>query len=75
MTVAPLPSDIAHIIELAIAPVFTLAGIGALAVGNVKYQTQHRLLARMRVAETPQVLGFAEAYTVAREFLAESAAA
>jgi methylene-tetrahydromethanopterin dehydrogenase len=50
-------------------------GIGALAVGNVKYQTQHRLLARMRTAESPQVLGFAEAYAVAREFLAESAAA
>ncbi len=49
-------------------------GIGALAVGNVKYQTQHRLLARMREAKHAQVLGFAEAYAVAREFLAEQAA-
>ena len=48
-------------------------GIGALAVGNVKYQTQHRLLLQMRQAESPQVLGFAEAYAVARAFLAEEA--
>lgn len=49
-------------------------GIGALAVGNVKYQTHHRLLLRMREADTPQVLGFAEAYAVARAFLAEKPA-
>jgi methylene-tetrahydromethanopterin dehydrogenase len=48
-------------------------GIGALAVGNVKYQTQHRLLVQMRQAESPQMLGFAEAYAVARAFLAEEA--
>jgi methylene-tetrahydromethanopterin dehydrogenase len=47
-------------------------GIGALAVGNVKYQTQHRLLVRMQQAEKAQVLGFAEAFAVARDFLAES---
>jgi methylene-tetrahydromethanopterin dehydrogenase len=47
-------------------------GIGALAVGNVKYQTQHRLLVRMQQAEKAQVLGFAEAFAVAREFLAET---
>ncbi len=49
-------------------------GIGALAVGNVKYQTHHRLLLRMREADVPQVLGFTEAYAVAREFLAEKPA-
>ena len=49
-------------------------GIAALAVGNVKYQTQHRLLARMRGAEKAQVLSFAEAFAVAREFLAETVA-
>lgn len=49
-------------------------GIGALAVGNVKYQTQHRLLVRMRESEKAVVLSFAEAYTAAREFLAEQAA-
>jgi methylene-tetrahydromethanopterin dehydrogenase len=48
--------------------------IGALAVGNVKYQTQHRLLVQMCEADKAQVLGFAEAFTVARAFLAEQAA-
>jgi len=50
-------------------------GIGALAVGNVKYQTQHRMLVQMREANRPVSLGFAEAFTTARAFLAESAAA
>ncbi|CAD5372173.1 NAD(P)-dependent methylenetetrahydromethanopterin dehydrogenase [Rubrivivax sp. A210] len=45
-------------------------GIGALAVGNVKYQTQHRLLLRMIQAEKPQLLSFAEAFAMAREVLA-----
>lgn len=50
-------------------------GIGALAIGNVKYQTQHQLLRRMHEAGTPQVLGFAEAFEVARQHLAQPAAA
>jgi methylene-tetrahydromethanopterin dehydrogenase len=50
-------------------------GIGALAVGNVKYQTQHRLLVQMRDAEKPVSLGFAEAFATARAFIAESAKA
>ncbi|MCW5664456.1 MAG: methylenetetrahydromethanopterin dehydrogenase [Piscinibacter sp.] len=49
-------------------------GIGALAIGNVKYQTQHRLLVQMREAEKAVRLGFAEAFATARAFLAESAA-
>jgi methylene-tetrahydromethanopterin dehydrogenase len=48
-------------------------GIGALAVGNVKYQTQHRLLLRLRESEKAQVLSFPEAFEVARAFLAEKA--
>jgi methylene-tetrahydromethanopterin dehydrogenase len=48
-------------------------GIGALAVGNVKYQTQQRLLVQMRGAEKPVSLGFAEAFATARAFIAESA--
>jgi methylene-tetrahydromethanopterin dehydrogenase len=48
-------------------------GIGALAIGNVKYQTQHRLLLRLRDADKAQVLGFAEAFEVAREVLSEGA--
>jgi methylene-tetrahydromethanopterin dehydrogenase len=50
-------------------------GIGALAVGNVKYQTQQRLLVQMREAQAPLTLGFAEAFTTARALLAESARA
>ena len=49
-------------------------GIGALAVGNVKYQTQHRLLLQMRGAEKAVVLSFAQAFATARAFLAEQAA-
>lgn len=50
-------------------------GIGALAVGNVKYQTQQRLLVQMRETPKAVVLGFAEAFAVARAVLAEKAAA
>ncbi|MDT7838278.1 NAD(P)-dependent methylenetetrahydromethanopterin dehydrogenase [Aquabacterium sp. OR-4] len=50
-------------------------GIGALAIGNVKYQTQHRLLLQMREASRPVVLGFAEALHTARSWLAEQPAA
>ena len=45
-------------------------GIGALAVGNVKYQVQHGLLARMREAGKPVVYGFDEAFALAQEVLA-----
>jgi methylene-tetrahydromethanopterin dehydrogenase len=56
------------------APGVQAVGIGALAVGNVKYQTQHRLLLQMLQAGKPQVLGFAEAFATARAFLAEQQA-
>jgi methylene-tetrahydromethanopterin dehydrogenase len=49
-------------------------GIGALAIGNVKFQTQHRLLVQMHDAEAPVVLSFAEAFATARAFIAEKAA-
>jgi len=45
-------------------------GIGALAVGNVKYQTEHQLLVAMRNAEKPLYLGFREAFAKAREIVA-----
>jgi methylene-tetrahydromethanopterin dehydrogenase len=45
-------------------------GIGALAIGNVKYQTQHRLLQAMRETVTPLRLGHAEAFDRARQVLA-----
>lgn len=47
-------------------------GIGALAVGNVKYQVQHRLLERMRTADKPVCYSFPEAYALACEVLAEA---
>ncbi len=46
-------------------------GLGALAVGNVKYQTEHRLLASMRSADEPRYIGFREAFEMAREVAAE----
>lgn len=48
-------------------------GIGALAVGNVKYQVQHRLFVRMLQAAEPEFIGFAEALAMAREVLADDA--
>jgi methylene-tetrahydromethanopterin dehydrogenase len=47
-------------------------GIGALAIGNVKYQVQHRLLLRMRGAEQAVYLSFPEALALAREILREN---
>ncbi|MGU3538337.1 NADP-dependent methylenetetrahydromethanopterin/methylenetetrahydrofolate dehydrogenase [Methylobacterium sp. A54F] len=42
-------------------------GIGALAVGNVKYQTQCRLFRRMLDSEQPLCLDFRDAYALAVE--------
>ncbi len=44
-------------------------GIGALAIGNVKYQAQHRLLKRMIESEKPVYLHFEDAFEVAREYI------
>jgi len=57
-----------------------IAGVGVMddavpLAGNVKYQTQHRLLLRMQQAEKAVVLSFPEAFSAAREFLAEKFAA
>lgn len=49
-------------------------GIGALAIGNVKYQVQHRLLVRMRDAPKAVRLSFPDAFDVARELLAAAKA-
>lgn len=43
-------------------------GVGALAVGNVKYKAQNHLLQKMREAETPQYLGFEAAFDAARQY-------
>jgi methylene-tetrahydromethanopterin dehydrogenase len=50
-------------------------GIGALAIGNVKYQTQQRLLVQMREAEKAVVFGFGEAFATAQALVAEAAGA
>lgn len=41
-------------------------GIGALAVGNVKYQVEHRLFVRMRTSGKPVYLGYVQAFEEAR---------
>ena len=51
-----------------------VVAIGALAIGNVKYLVQNRLLARMRESDRPECFGFEHAFEVARELLAERAA-
>jgi methylene-tetrahydromethanopterin dehydrogenase len=45
-------------------------GIGALAIGNVKYQVEHRLFVRMRTSNKPVYLGFPEAFDEARALAA-----
>lgn len=49
-------------------------GIGALAIGNVKYQVQRRLFEQMLAATQPLHLGFEQAFALAREVLAERTA-
>lgn len=47
--------------------------VGALAVGNVKYQVHRRMLQMARAAETPQYLAHEQALDVARAVIAERA--
>lgn len=44
-------------------------GIGALAIGNVKYQVQSMLLKKMTEVEKPIFLHFEHAFATAREFI------
>lgn len=44
-------------------------GIGALAIGQLKYGTQHQMLKFMLSAEKPQVLEFMAAFKLARELV------
>ena len=48
-------------------------GIGALAIGNVKYQAQNRLLRKMIDSEEPVFLHFEHAFEVAREYIQSEA--
>lgn len=47
-------------------------GIGALAIGNVKYQVQSQLLKQMIDEETPLYLHFEHAFVAARDYLKTS---
>ena len=44
-------------------------GIGALAIGNIKYQAQNRLLKKMISSEKPVYLHFEHAFEVARDYI------
>ncbi len=44
-------------------------GIGALAIGNVKYQAQQQLLIRMRESDRPEYLHFEHAFEFARDYV------
>lgn len=44
-------------------------GIGALAIGNIKYQAQHSLLKQMTETEKPVYLHFEHAFDVARAYV------
>jgi methylene-tetrahydromethanopterin dehydrogenase len=44
-------------------------GIGALAIGNIKYQAQNRLLKQMIETDKPVYLHFEHAFDVAREYV------
>jgi methylene-tetrahydromethanopterin dehydrogenase len=47
-------------------------GIGALAIGNIKYKTQNRLLKKMHESEEPVYLHFEHAFAVARAHIKSS---
>ncbi|WP_102960127.1 NAD(P)-dependent methylenetetrahydromethanopterin dehydrogenase [Mangrovicella endophytica] len=47
-------------------------GVGALAIGNVKYQTESGLFRRMIEADKPQVLDFRDAFELARTLVPAS---
>lgn len=48
-------------------------GIGALAIGNIKYQAQNLLLKKMISSEKPVYLHFEHAFEVAREYIKANA--
>ena len=48
-------------------------GVGALAIGNIKYQAQNRLLKLMLETEKPVYLHFTHAFEVAREYIKTNA--
>ena len=49
-------------------------GIGALAIGNIKYKVHHRMFEMMKSSAKPLYLDHVQAFAVAREFAARYAA-
>ena len=49
-------------------------GIGALAIGNIKYQAQHRLLKQMCQSDKPIYLHYEQACEAAQQYIAEKRA-
>ena len=49
----------------------SVLGIGALAIGNLKYQTQHQMLLSMLDAEKPMYLEFLSAFETAKQLQAK----
>ena len=49
------------------------AGIGALAIGNIKYKVHHRMFEMMKSTNRPLYLDHVQAFTAAREFAAQYA--
>ena len=47
-------------------------GVGALAIGNVKFRLQRKLLRRLREANKAEFIDFREAFAVARELVASA---
>lgn len=47
-------------------------GVGALAIGDVKYHVQHRLLKQMVTSDEPVYLHFEHAFKIAREYVGQS---
>ena len=50
-------------------------GIGALAIGNIKYQAQHRLLKQMRESDKPVYLHYEHACASAQSYIEEKTTA
>jgi methylene-tetrahydromethanopterin dehydrogenase len=47
-------------------------GVGALAIGNLKFRVQHRLLQRLRDAKKAEFIDFRDAFELAREIAASA---
>lgn len=66
--------DVMHNGEILEGSLSGAVGVGALAIGNVKYQAQHRLLKQMREADKPIYIHYRQACEVAQTYVAEKSA-